>query len=78
MLAAHEMATNFEEEWVSNNFSLTGQWIHSYSGTHLLKVTSKLCILAYVILVFGGELLQAAPEGVQLAGQVRQLQVSYL
>ena len=57
---------------------LTSQRVHAYTRTHLLKVPSELRVFANVLLVFGGKLLQLAPERLQLAAHVGQVKVGYL
>ena len=51
-------------------WSLTGQRVHSYSGTHLLEVTSELSVLADILFVFGRKLLQVFAKRVQLRGDL--------
>lgn len=57
---------------------LTCQRVDAYTSTHLLEVTSELCILPDLRLVLRGERLQLLSERVQLAAHVRQLQLANL
>lgn len=45
---------------------LTGEWVNTNSGAHLLKLNPELGVLSDFLLVFAGELLQVGLEGLQL------------
>lgn len=68
-LVFQKLNTDFCSIWlklVKTGQLVTGKWVDTNGGTHFLKLDPELGVLANLLFMFAGKLLQVGLEGLQL------------